>query len=180
MTTKLIKTLIRDKVNKHEIFEKAVARGWKKKKAAGYLAQFPDYDLADKYNKQNIVLISIYSLLVFINILGIINNTPQFNFVVTAGVVGLFILIYGWVVCSIYRKQAFGYLFMSFLLFKSIFDSFIVEINQTTVWIDSAISLAILLYAVTLKNKLFPHQNFINTKRNDEGLLAYTKSSVDY
>ena len=173
---KAVKKQLSAGLGKNEIFEKASVDGLNLKKVSKYLAMFPDSDESLKYNKANNILIGIYSILVIIGLLG---SASMFSSIPPAGLVAVLLfalLIPAAVIYSIYKKQSIGYLILCFFLFKGILDSFKgYEAEPTSVLIGVSINAALIIFIVILKNKLFPHQNFFNTKKDNDGFSVYTK-----
>ena len=92
-------------------------------------------------------------------------------------VLGISLLIPSAVVWMLIKKQALGYVILCFFLLKGILDSFKDENpDQNLLYIGIAINLAIMGYAIFLKLKLFPFQNFFNTRKDDNGVFIYKKN----
>ncbi|WP_163932742.1 hypothetical protein [Paraferrimonas sp. SM1919] len=173
---KIVKRLLKEGENKASIFEKASAYGLNPKKVSKYLAMYPDSEESKKYNRANNILIGIYSVLFLLGLLGAVPILSELPVGAMLGVLAFALLIPSAVIYCIYKKQSIGYLILCFFLFKGIFDSFKgYEADPVGVWVGAAINVCLIVYVVILKNKLFPHQNFFNTKKNDEGVSIFTK-----
>ncbi|WP_332419115.1 hypothetical protein [Vibrio metschnikovii] len=173
---KIVKRLLKEGENKMSIFEKALAEGLNPKKVSKYLAMYPDAEESEKYNRANKILIGIYSVLVLLGLLGAAPILSELPNGAILGVLAFALLIPVAVINCIYKKQSIGYLILCFFLFKGILDSFKgYEADPVGVWVGGAINISLIIYVVILKNKLFPHQNFFNTKKNDEGVSIFTK-----
>jgi uncharacterized membrane protein len=176
---KIVKRLLKEGANKKDIFEQASNEGLNPKKVSKYLAMYPDPEESGKYNKANNVLIGIYSVLV---LLGLLGAAPMLLGLPTAAVFGVLafaLLIPGAVIYCIYKKQSIGYLILCFFLFKGILDSFKgYEADPTGVWVGIVINTCLIVYVVFLKNKLFPHQNFFNIRKNSDGISIFAKDLI--
>lgn len=173
---KFVKRLMKEEVNKKEIFERASDEGLNPKKVSKYLAMYPDPDDATKYNKANKILIGLYFAMVLLSMLGAVSMLTELPPAAIFGVLAFALLLPGAVMYFIYKKQSVGYLVLCFFLIKGILDSLKeYESDPTGVLIGAGISLCLLVYVVVLKNKMFPHQNFFNTKKNSEGIAIFTK-----
>ena len=63
---------------------------------------------------------------------------------------------------------------LCFFMFKGILDSFkSFEQDPIAVYIAVAINIAIMGYAAFLKVRLFPFQNFFNTRKDENGIFIY-------
>ena len=173
---KTVKKQLAAGLSKIEIFEKASIDGLNLKKVSKYLAMFPDSEESLKYNKANNILIGIYSILV---ILGLLGSLSMLSSLPLAGIIAVLLfalLIPAAVIYSIYKKQSIGYIILCFFLLKGILDSFKgYEADPTSVLIGVSINVALIIFIIILKSKLFPHQNFFNTKKGDDGFAVYTK-----
>jgi len=173
---KIVKRLIKEGVDKKEIFAKATDEGLNPKKVSRLLAMYPDAEESEKYNKANNILIGIYSVLVLLGILGATSMLSELPPEAILGIIAFALLIPIALVYVIYKKQSLGYLALSFFLIKGITDSFKeYETDPTSVWIGVGLSVCLIGFAVILKNKLFPHQNFFNTKKDSDGIYIFTK-----
>jgi uncharacterized membrane protein len=173
---KLVKRLMKEDLSKQEIFERASEEGLNLKKVSKYLAMYPDPEESKKYNKANRVLIGIYAALVILSIIGAISMVMDLPPAAILGVLAFSLLIPGVVIYCIYKKQSIGYLILCFFLLKGIIDIFKdYQADPAGVWLGAGISLCLIVYVVVLKNKMFPHQNFFNTKKNSDGISVFTK-----
>ncbi|MEM9257365.1 MAG: hypothetical protein AAGA91_18140 [Pseudomonadota bacterium] len=173
---KIVKRLLKEGENKGSIFEKASAEGLNPKKVSKYLAMYPDPEESENYNRANNILIGIYSVLVLLGLLGATHILFELPAGAMLGVLAFALLIPGAIIYCIYKKQSIGYLILCFFLFKGILDSFKeYEASPVGVWVGVAINACLVVYVVILKNKLFPHQNFFNTKKSGEGIAIFTK-----
>ena len=170
---------MKEGVPKKEIFQCAIEEGLDRKKVAKYLAMYPDLNLSIRYERANNILLTIYMLIVAIGVYGAFGLLAQLptNAFIIGLVIGL--LIPGCIIYLIYTNHALGYLFLAFFSFKGIFDSF-KEYDDSTVGVIAVsfgviVSALLTIYSVVLKRKLFPHQNFLNFKKDDEGLFVFTK-----
>jgi hypothetical protein len=176
VSMKIVKRLLKEGENKESIFEKASAEGLNPKKVSKYLAMYPDAEESENYNRANNVLIGIYSVLVLLGLLGAAPILSELPTGAILGVLAFALLIPSAVIYCIYKKQSIGYLILCFFLFKGILDSFKeYEADPVGVWVGVAINVCLIIYVVILKNKLFPHQNFFNTKKDAEGISIFTK-----
>ena len=176
---KIVKRLLKEGENKKSIFEKALAEGLNLKKVSKYLAMYPDSEESESYNKANNILIGVYSVLVLLGLLGAMPILSELPVGAILGVLAFALLIPGVVIYCIYKKQSIGYLMLCFFLFKGILDLFKgYESDPAGVWVGVAINACLIVYVVILKNKLFPYQNFFNTKKNNEGFAIFTKDLI--
>lgn len=173
---KIVKRLLKEGENKNSIFEKASVEGLNPQKVSKYLAMYPDAEESKKYNRANNILIGVYSVLVLLGLLGAAPILSELPVGAMLGILAFALLIPGAVIYCIYKKQSIGYLILCFFLLKGILDSFKeYEADPIWVWVGVAINSCFIVYVVILKNKLFPHQNFFNTKKNAEGISIFTK-----
>ncbi|MES0489949.1 MAG: hypothetical protein ABUK01_08165 [Leptospirales bacterium] len=173
---KIVKRLIKEGVDKKEIFAKASDEGLNPKKVSRLLAMYPDVEESEKYNKANNILIGIYIVMVLFGILGAASMLNELPTEAILGILAFALLIPIAVIYILYKKQALGYLVLSFFLIKGITDSIKeYQTDPVAVWIGVGLSACLIVYAVILKIKLFPHQNFFNTKKDSDGIVIFTK-----
>lgn len=173
---KIVKRLLKEGLNKEDVFAKASEEKLDPQKVSKYLAMYPDVEESEKYGRANNILVGIYSVMVLLNLIGAAPMLSEIPVAATVVVLAFLLLIPGAVIYCIYKKQAIGYLILCFLLVKGALESFN-EYQEEPLWIlvVVAINTCLLLYVVILKNKLFPYQNFFNTKRNGNGVFIFTK-----
>ncbi|WP_031565934.1 hypothetical protein [Rheinheimera texasensis] len=173
---KIVKRLLKQGENKNSIFEKASAEGLNPKKVSKYLSMYPDAEESENYNRANNILIALYSVLVLLGVLGASPFLSGLPVGAMFAVLAFALLIPGAVIYYIYKKQSMGYLVLCFFLLKGILDSFKeYEADPMAVWVGVIINACLIVYVVILKNKLFPYQNFFNTKKDVEGFSIFTK-----
>ena len=165
-----LKQDIKDGLGKEEAFDNVKIRGGNLKKASRYLARLPDSSNTDKYNLANNVLIFLYlawegfGLLFF--------DFTKLELPVGLVVVFFAIVLFPHVIVTylLLKKNANGYMFLSFLYCYSITRMFdVYQEDPTSTLICAVIVVSLLIFVVTLKGKLFPYQNFFNTKKDDNG-----------
>lgn len=177
---KTVKRLLKEGENKRSIFEKASAEGLNPQRVSRYLAIYPDAEESKIYNRANNILICIYSVFVLLGLLGVVPFLSELPVGAIIGILVFVLFIPGAVMYCIYKKQSIGYLVLCFFLFKGILDSLKgYEADPVEVWVGVAINAFLFVYVVILKNKLFPHQNFFNTKKDAEGISIFTKDSTN-
>lgn len=172
---KQLKKDIKNGVNKDEAFTNLINRNGDQKQGSKILALYPEPQYAKKYNTANKVLILIYGLLSLLAILGLLINFIHLSpsnllFLFAIGALLPSVVIY-----FIYKKNAAGYIFLAFLLAKGMIDVFRQK-DQSIILISIVINLTLLIFVVILKYKLFPYQNFFNTKKDANGLYVYKYS----
>jgi hypothetical protein len=173
---KIVKRLMKQGVDKKDIFSRAIDEGLNPKKVSKHLAMYPDPEESEVYRRANNILIGIYVFLVVVGLLNAASVLAELPTAAILGVLAFALLIPGAVIYCIYRKQSIGYLFFAFFLGKGILDSFQgYESDPIAVGIGIGINLCLIVYVVILKNKLFPYQNFFNTKKNNGGIAIFTK-----
>ena len=173
---KIVKRLLKEGENKKTIFDQATEEGLNPKKVSKYLAMYPDKEESEKYNRANNILIGIYSVMVLLSMLGAVSMISELPQAAIYGVLAFALLIRAAIIYCIYKKQSIGYLLLCFFLFKGILDSFKeYQADPTGVLVGIAISASLLIYVIVLKSKLFPYQNFFNTKKNNEGIAVFSK-----
>lgn len=173
---KIVKRLINEGVNKNDIFERAVEDELDLKKVSKILAMCPDSEEAEKYKTANYILMTIYLVMVLLSILPLLWNQALETVLIVLAVA---LIIPGAILQSIYKKQYFGYIIFCFFMMKGTFESFEgYELNSIVTWVAIVLDVFLFAYAIILKNKLFPYQNFFNTKKNSEGITIFTKSIV--
>ena len=173
---KIVRRLLNEGENKKSIFEKALAEGLNPKKVSKYLAMYPDPEESEKYNRANNILLGICSLLVFLGVLSVMPLISELSLDLILVVLAFALLVPGCVIFCIYDKRSIGYLVLCFFLFKGVLDSFVdYEVGSAEFLVTVVLNASLLIYIVILKKKLFPHQNFFNTKKDDEGVTIFTK-----
>lgn len=86
--------------------------------------------------------------------------------------IGLFFPIA--IIYTVAKKQPAGYMILSFFMVKGILDSLEALQQETTpAMIGIAINVAILVFAVFLKLKLYPYQNFFQNKKSENGHFVF-------
>lgn len=169
---KQLKKDLKNSVDKDEAFKKFLNRNGDQKKGSRILSLFPEPKYAEKYEKANKILITIYGLLSLFAILGL---SVQFAhlpplwllFLLTIGVLLPALVLY-----LLYTKNAGAYMFLAFLLVKGIFD-LLRQSDQSMILIGIVVNLGLLIFVVILKQKMFPYQNFFSTKKDANGLYVY-------
>ncbi|MDD5051431.1 MAG: hypothetical protein PHO27_01720 [Sulfuricurvum sp.] len=169
---KQLKKDIKTGMNKDVAFTKFVFRKGDQKKGSRVLALFPEPKYAEKYAKENKILIIIYGLLSLFALLGL---SVQFAHLPPLWL--LFLLTIGFllpalVLYLLYKKNAGAYMFLAFLLVKGILD-LLRQNDHSIILIGILVNLGLLIFVVILKQKLFPYQNFFNTKKDENGLYIY-------
>ncbi|MFY9143085.1 hypothetical protein [Sulfuricurvum sp.] len=169
---KQLKKDIKNGIGKDEAFTKFISRNGDQKKGSRVLSIFPEQLYAEKYSTANKILMTIYGLLTLVGLLGLgvqFMHLPLtwFLFLLTIG-----FLLPALVLYLLYKKNAGAYMFLAFLLVKGMLD-LLRQNDQTTVLIGFAINAGLLIFVVILKQKMFPYQNFFNTKKDTNGLYIY-------
>ncbi|MDD2779954.1 hypothetical protein [Sulfuricurvum sp.] len=172
---KQLKKDLKNSMDKDEAFIKFINRNGDQKKGSRILSLFPEPKYAEKYAKANKILITIYGLLSLFAILGL---SVQFAhlpplwllFLLTIGVLLPALVLY-----LLYKKNAGAYMFLAFLLVKGIFD-LLRQSDQSMILIGIVVNLGLLIFVVILKQKMFPYQNFFNTKKDTNGLYIYKEA----
>ena len=163
-------------LSKKEIFEKASVEERDLKKVSQYLAMFPDKEESKKYNKANNILLGIYALLTIMSLFGLSSMFSELPLIVSILAQSFDLLIFGTVIYFVSKKMSVGYFLLSFFVFKGALNAFKgYESDPASVWFALFINIALLIFIVVLKRKLFPHQNFFNTKKDSDGFAIYTK-----
>ena len=176
---KIVKRLLKDGVDKKEIFDRAVAEGLDAKKVAKHLALYPDPEESERYHKANKTLLIVYSVLTLFGMLAILPLLAGMPAGAMLVLLGFVLLIPVALIYSISKKQSIGYLVLSFFVLKGVVDSFTdTEGDVTAMAISMSVGVLFLTFVVCLKLRLFPHQNFINNKKDQDGLVIFTKDMV--
>lgn len=176
---KVVKGLMKDGAPKVEIFSRASQEGMNLKKVAKYLAIYPDRDESERYHRANGILIGLYIAFIFFGLLGAapLLSGLSLNWIIIS--IGIALLIPSALVYSIYKKQSFGYMVLCLLLVKGVLDMLKdYQADQSAALVGVGINIALIFYVYTLKKKLFPYQNFLNTRKGDDGLVIFSKSSA--
>ena len=169
-----LKQDIKDGLTKEKAFDNVKVRGGNLKKASRYLARLPDSSYADKYNLANYLLIFLYLSwegfgLLYFDFTGLELPIGLIMLVIAIGLFPHVIVTY-----LLLKKNANGYIFLSFLYCYSIFKMFgVYHEDPMSTLICAVIVVSFLILAVTLKGKLFPYQNFFNTKKDDNGYFIF-------
>lgn len=166
-------------VNKHEIFDRAIADGLMPKKVAKVISRSPDAEDARKFEYANIVLASLYTALVlhgFYIAIPILKTLPASWIGPT---LAFALLLPVFVISNIIQKRPIGYILACIFLAQGIFDSLAeLEAYPTLVLSQMAINTGLIIFAFTLKNKLFPYQNFFHMKKDEQGLAVFSKEKA--
>ena len=174
---KIVESLMKEGVDKKEIFKIALEEGLPQKKVSRNLAIHPDKDIAKKYSKANFLLLCLYSVMVLIGLLSVIGIAAKFSLGVIAGLLCFSMLIPSFIIYSIFNNQSIGYFLLCFFLFKGILDSVkFLESNPKWFLIGVIVNLAMLVFVVILKKKMFPYQNFFNSKKTSEGVYVFSNN----
>lgn len=173
---RIVKRLLREGKSKDSIFEKASEEGLNLKKVSKYLAMYPDLEESESYSSANNTLIGIYLVWILLGLLSIAPILPEFPVATVIGFIAFEVLIPVLVLYCIYRKISIGYLILLFFLFINILRLF--GAGVIDVLSEVCINAFFIAYVVILKNKLFPYQNFFNTKKNAKGLSIFKKDST--
>lgn len=171
---KQLKKDIKNGVSKEEAFDRIKTRGSDVLKASRFLANIPDPDLADEYAGKNKILVYIYGFMVFIGLLTIIPKITSFNISIGIPLFLFTLLLPGVILYLLYKQRAVSYLLIVFISFKGIFDS-LKDYSESPaiVLIGITLNIFFIIYAIYLKNKTFPYQNFFNTKKNSDGYVIF-------
>jgi len=165
---------IKDGLRKEEAFDNVKVRGGNFKKASRYLARLPDSSYADKYNLANYLLIFLYLSwegfgLFYFDFTGLELPVGLIIFVIAIGLFPHVVVTY-----LLLKKNANGYIFLSFLYCYSISKMFgVYQEDPTSTLICAVIVASLLIFTVTLKGKIFPYQNFFNIKKDDNGYFIF-------
>jgi hypothetical protein len=180
---KLVKSLMKQGVDKGEIFARAIDQGLNPKKVSRYLSGFPDKSLSEKYHKANIIFLSIYGALVFRGIwsvYGMLSESPLKARLIIFGVIGFFLIIIVALMYLIYKKRAVGYMALLPFLIKGISNAF-KGYEQDPLGSLAAASMVfgLIAFLIILKNKIFSYQNFFNTKKTGHGIYIFSRKMAD-
>lgn len=181
---KHIKRLLKEGVNKNEIFDQAVHEGLNSKKVSRYLARYPDPEESKKYNLINNIVVVIYVIAILLSIpatyctfyhLAALYYSDPFHISITGLVAVLFLKFF--ISHCIYKKIAGGYILMSLLNVIGIFFMFdeILTYSSASPGIALVINIIFITCVVTLKKRLFPYQNFFHTAKDGSEVVAFTK-----
>lgn len=165
---------IKNGISKDEAFKNYLNRGGDAKKGSRYLSYIPEGQFADKYLIANNMLLSVYGVL---SVMGLVALLPQLLSLPPVGIIIVLLiglLIPGVILYLIYKKNAVGYFILAFFCLKGIVDSFrVYQEDPGSVWVGVTINLILLIFVVILKKKIFPYQNFLNVKKNENGHYLY-------
>ena len=178
---KFVKQLLKEGISKEEVYERAVDKGLDKKRVSTYLANFPDQDLAGKYKKLNLILVSLVSVWACLGLLQAV--LIMFKLPLLAGIMMmiLVIAILTLIIYNVYTMKSMSYFILCFFAGKSILNSvgalrsFSSIVEAIFIGLVMLLSLTIIVLAVLLKKKVFPYQNFINSKQADDGTVLYSQ-----
>ncbi len=171
---KELKKAVKKGKSKDAAFERLKNRRGDLKKGSAYLARIPEKEFADKYSVANNVFLAIYGILACIGFLALIPDLVNFSALALLFILGLGLIIPVWILYLIYHKNALGYLLFAVFSFKAIFDSFrSLPDDLFAVLVGVIMNVLLLTFVVILKKKLFPYQNFFNTKKDADGLVIY-------
>ena len=177
-----LKADIKSGLSKDRAFASFKRRGGDAKRGARYLAILSEPAYAEKYVLANNFLIAIYLILL---ITGLSGQLPQLLaqppasalFALAASMLLPVLVLY-----FLYKKNAIGYWVLALFSAKGVLDSFAAHkegTDFTGVGIAIAINLLLLVFAVSLKNKIFPYQSFFNTKKDKDGHCIYQPQPTD-
>lgn len=172
---KIVRKLLKEGKNKQEIFDKTTNEGFKQKKVAKCLARYPDPEEAEKYKKANMVLVGLCVALILLRVTTLALLSAEFaSVVVLAAAIPLVIVCVA--TYFIFKMQPSGYLILCYFLAISTFHSFnLIQSNPRSTLLAISMSVFLIIYAVVLKYKIFPYQNFGNTMKDSDGIPIYTK-----
>jgi len=168
---KQLKKDIKAGMSKDDAFKSLKNRGGKAKQASAYLARLSEPSLVQKYSKANYTLIIAYGLITFVSILAVLPQLSSFSVGGILSILALDLLIFGFIAYMVYKGQAYGYIIVAVFMAKGCLGLIGGYQNEPTTigLVFLAINIAILVFAVTLKGKLFPKQNFFNLKKDESG-----------
>jgi hypothetical protein len=172
---KQLKKDLKNGMSKDEAFANLINRNGDQRQGSRILALYPEPQYAQKYNTANKILIIIYSLLSLFAILGLLINYIHLSFAILLFLFTIGALLPAVVIYLLYKKNAAAYIFLAFLLIKGMIDVFRQK-DQSIILVSIIINLILLIFVVILKYKLFPYQNFFNTKKDANGIYVYKYS----
>lgn len=172
---KQLKKDLKNGMSKDEAFTNLINRNGDQKQGSRILALYPEPQYAQKCNTANKILIIIYSLLSLFAILGLLINYIHLSFALLLFLFAIGVLLPAVVIYLLYKKNAAAYIFLAFLLIKGMIDVFRQK-DQSIILVSIIINLILLIFVVILKYKLFPYQNFFNTKKDANGIYIYKYS----
>lgn len=172
---KQLKKDIKTGMNKDEAFTKFINRNGDPKKGSRVIALFPEDQYVKKYGSANKILMIIYSILSFFSIVGLIVQFSHLPTLWFLFLLAISLLLPVLVVYQLSKKNVVGYLVLAFLLFKGMLD-LLRQNDQTTILIGFTINIGLLIFVIILKQKIFPYQNFFNTKKDANGLYIYKEA----
>jgi hypothetical protein len=169
---KQLKKDLKNGKSKNEVLKDFQERGNENiTKAVMYLNSIPDELIAKKYALANNILLGLYSI-VSILILAVTFAQTKSSFILID--VAVFITM----AFFIAKKKAWAYLVLAFLMVRSILNVLKPYLAEPTTGglVMMSIFAFIFIFALVLKVKLFPKQNFLNTKKDENGSLIFNHS----
>lgn len=176
MLVKQLSKEVKQGKSKTEAFKTYLDAGGDEKKGASCLSMLPDQDLRLKYQKQTFALLYIY---LFFVLLGLAAAIPLFmelgSIGATIGVIAFALAIPAIVTWAILMGDATGYFIFVFFMLHGISGSFDdYALDPMGSWIGAGINLALIVWALSIKKKIFPYQNLFSSRKDANGVAIFT------
>lgn len=173
---RVVKKKLRDGFPKTEIFEDAVERGLSTKKVSRFLASIPDAPVQPLYINLNYLLAGLYlSNIAFAVLILLTNLSPDIGLKGLVLVLGITLFIPGIITFYLFRMHAWVYLILLFFVIRGLFDLFgYFSFSDPYAVFELLYRTLIIGLAIFLKIKLFPFQNFLQSRKTLNDQFSFT------
>lgn len=171
---KLVDALLAQKLPHAQILRAALKSGEDHKKVSLKLAYTADAPLAQQYRNDIRILMAYLGLLSLTSISALVwvgFETTEMIYYIMAGVA---VLLTALMMYALMKNRAGAYLGIISLTALSCFQALkMVKEAPAIVIVCLVLNLILIAMAARLKFKLFPNQNYFNTKKDETGCLAF-------
>ena len=174
MNRRAINQLLKDGHSRKDIFEKAIETGLDPKKAAKFLASSPSLEAMNKHRGHRYAITGVAATAFLINLpllIALMSQLPP----VAMLVVSLLLLIPIYTVYALFTAKLEGFFLFWMLNANGIIDSLqSYSTNEVPAWAVTTVltfSLAVMVYSGFVKMKMYPHQNLLNLRKDENGLM---------
>lgn len=176
---KKVRKLINLGITKEEAFKIATEEeGLDPKKVGRYLVSFADSFELEKHKTLHKVLILLISVTTFIKLVGLVPMFIQETLAFQALILG--VLAFNlWIIISTYIGQAIGFYAYAFFSAREVMNAFkVFDINDEFILLSIGLHVPVIILSIYVKNKLFPHQGYLNRERDYRGIPIFSGSSL--
>ncbi len=173
---KVEKIKLKDGISKQTIFEEAIERGVGKKKVSRFLSNYPAKPVKSVYRNLNFLLLALYwANAIFGSVIMLPHLAGQLGLSGAATFGAIALSLVSIVSFFILRMNAWIYLLLIIFMVKGIFEVVSSDFGSHYIdFIDLAYKTTVLSLSIYLKFKLFPFQNFIQTRKKETGEFYFS------